>query len=65
MRLGLRWLAHQPRDVRPLYKMPEPAGSRTSGEQLGTTGEKLASQAWPPAGPPNALRLALWLQTHG
>ena len=27
MRLGLRWLAHQPRDARPLYKMPEPAGS--------------------------------------
>jgi hypothetical protein len=47
------------------YKMPEPAGSRTSGEQPGPTTEKLESQAWTPARPPNALRLALWLQTHG
>jgi len=45
--------------------MPEPVGSLTSGEQLGPTREKLESQAWTPAGPPNALRLALWLQTHG
>jgi len=29
LRLGLRWLAHQPRDARTLYQMPEPAGSFT------------------------------------
>jgi hypothetical protein len=60
LRLGLRWLAHQPRDARTLYKMPKPAGGLTSGEQLGPTREKLESQAWTPAGPANALRLALW-----
>jgi len=45
--------------------MPDVAGGLTSGEQLGPTREKLESQAWTPAGPANALRLALWLQTHG
>jgi hypothetical protein len=45
--------------------MPEPAGGLTSGEQLGPTKEKLESQAWTPARPPNAVRLALRLQTHG
>jgi hypothetical protein len=62
---GCGWLAHQPRDARTLYKMPEPAGGLTSGEQLGPTKEKLESQAWTPARPPNAVRLALRLQTHG
>jgi hypothetical protein len=65
LRLGPRWLAHQPRDARALYEMPEPAGSRTSGEQLGPTREKLESQAWTLAGAGNALRLALRRQTHG
>ena len=65
MRLGLRWLAHQPRDARTLYKMSEPPGSLTSGEQLGPTREELESQAWTPVGPANALRRALRLQTHG
>jgi hypothetical protein len=65
LRLGLRWLAHQPRDARTLYKMPEPAGSRTSGEQLGPPRGKLESQAWTPAGPANALRLALRRPGHG
>jgi hypothetical protein len=37
---GVRWLAHQPRDAHTPYKMPEPAGSRTPGEQLGPTKEK-------------------------
>jgi hypothetical protein len=50
LRLGLRWLAHQPRDARTLYKMPEPAGSLTSSEQLGPTRDKLESQAWTPPG---------------
>jgi len=69
VRLGLRWLAHQPRDARTLYKMPKPAGGLTSGEQLGPTREKLESQAWTPAGPANVVRfglrsavlLAIWL----
>jgi hypothetical protein len=45
--------------------MPEPAGGLTSGEQLGPTREKLERQAWTPAGPANAVRLALRLPTHG
>ena len=65
LRLGLRRLAHQPRDARTLYKMPEPAGGLTAGEQLGPTREKLESQAWTPIGPANALRLAPRVQTHG
>jgi hypothetical protein len=45
--------------------MPEPACGLTSGEQARTDEGKLESQAWTPAGPVNAVRLALRLQTHG
>ena len=60
LRLGLRWLAHQPRDARTLYKMPGLAGSRTSGEQRGPTRETLKSEAWTPAGPANAAAGTDW-----
>jgi hypothetical protein len=56
---------HGEPDARALHGMPEAAGSRTSGEQLGPTRERLESQAWASAWPANALRLALRLQTHG
>jgi hypothetical protein len=65
MRLGLRRSAYPAQYARALHGMREAVGRRTPGEQLGPTREKLGSQAWPPTGAADAVRLALWHPTHG
>jgi len=66
VRLGLRRLAHQPRDAGTLYEVPETAGRRTPSEPLRPTQEmELETQARAPAGAANAVRLALRRPTHG
>jgi hypothetical protein len=58
MRLGLRRAAYRTQYARAFHNM------RGEARRPPTTRTGEESQARPP-GPANALRLALWLQTHG